>query len=137
MNIEIHDAIQEVLRRPAYRQITINSRTGKAVAGAMVQPQAVVVRPSASSFDISRNRRDLGLDKIQSTWVAEVEVAGLVFFDDIEELLSTPLQVQVDGRRPLIVVLASANYGSPPDQSPSSPSQAVFNFQVFPPTLRN
>lgn len=137
MNIEIHDALQELLRRQAYRQITINSRTGKAVAGALVTPQAVVVRPAASAFDISKNRQSLGIDKVTAQWTAEVEVAGLVFFDDIEELLSTPIQIQVAGRRPVLVVLASASYGSPPDQSPSSPSQAVFNFQVFPPTLRN
>lgn len=137
MNLEIHNALAAALRQPIYRQLRIDSKTGLASRDGLVRPAIVVIRPRVSGFSISETRRTIGIDRTAQQWVAEVEVPGLVFFDEAEDALSIAIPVPVEGRRPLLVLLASASYGYPPDQSPSSPSQAAFTFQVYSPTLRN
>lgn len=136
MFAEIHNAILAALTAAPYRRYTISPKTKQPVLGDLVAAQGLIVRKIYTAFKEAQTRREVTLEISQQLWKAEVEVPGLIDFTEAEDYLSTPIQVEPEGHRRLLVVLQSGHYNTPPDQSPASGSSAAFTFQIYAPTLR-
>lgn len=139
MFVEIHNAIVAALKTAPYQRFVVDAKTlliDEDKSGEAVAPNGVNVRQTYSAFKQAEMRREFTLEISQQLWQAIVEVPGLIDFSAAEDFLSSPIHVEPAGHRPLLVVLQSGHYNTPPAQDAASGSTATFTFQIFAPTLR-